>query len=89
MDESLPWLAALSHGTSNVGLRDERDDGDARVTTHYGDGCRLWVGAGDSSKETRSTDNVKCGDSEEPARVEGASILEDGGNDWHCGVDGV
>ena len=89
MNERLPLLTTLFRSAGDVALRDERYDGDTRVTTHNRDGCLLRISPGDASQEARGADDVKGSDAEELARIEGAGFLEDGGNDGDCGVDGI
>lgn len=70
-----------------IGLRDQGDDGDARVAT---DDCDLLVrrvGALDLGDKAGGTDNVKGGDTEEALGVVYVLGLEDFGDDWDSGVD--
>lgn len=71
------------------GLREERDDGDTRVTTDNGDLDVLRVLALDLTEESGSSDNVKGGDTKDPLLVKDALLLQDLGEDGDGGVDGV
>jgi hypothetical protein len=72
-----------------VGLREERDDGDTRVTTNDGDVLILGVGALELGNESGSTDNIEGGDTEEGLGVVDTGSLEDLLDDGDGGVDGV
>jgi hypothetical protein len=70
-------------------LRQERDDGDARVTTDNSDLDILGVRALDLRDETRGTDDIKGGDTIETLGVEDTSLLQGLGKDGDSGVDRV
>jgi hypothetical protein len=72
-----------------VGLGEEGDNGDTRVTTNNGDLLIGGVGALLLRDEAGGTDDVEGGDTEEALGVVDALALEDLGNDGDGGVDGV
>ena len=72
-----------------VALREERNDGVARVTANDGDVLILGVSALDLGDEARSTNDVEGGDAEEAQGVVDALGLEDFGADGDGAVDGV
>lgn len=64
-------------------MGEERNDGDTGVATNNGNDGGLGSRArNEAGGELRSADDVKSGDTEEPLGVEGAGLLEDGGNNW-------
>ena len=70
-----------------VGLREERNNGDTRVTTDDGDELLGGVGVLDLRDEAGSTDDVEGGDTEDALGVVDVPGLEDLGNDGDGGVD--
>ena len=86
--ERIVLLAGADGGASGC-LGEEGDDGHAGMAAHDGHGCLPWVGARDAAQEARGADDVERGNAEEPARVEGARLLEDLGDDGHGRVDWV
>ena len=74
--ECIVLLAGADGGASGR-LGEEGDDGYAGMATHDGHGHLPWVSTRDAAEEARGADDVERGDAEEPARVEGARVLED------------
>jgi len=72
-----------------VGLREERNDSDTRVTSDDGDVLISWVGLLDLRDEAGSTDDIEGGDTEKTLWVVDSLGLEDLSNDWDGGVDWV
>lgn len=70
-----------------VGLGEERDNGDTRVTTDNGDDLVGGVGLLELGDEARSTDDVKGGDTEETLGVVDTLGLVDLGDDGDSRVD--
>jgi hypothetical protein len=70
-------------------LAQEGDNGDTRVTTDDGDLDILGVGVLDLTQESRSSNNVEGGNSEQSLLVKDTSLLEDLGEDGDGGVDRV
>lgn len=90
VNELLQGLAALLDDLlAGRELRQERDDGRARVATDDGDDGVLRLGAGNAREEGRGTDNVEGGDTEEALRVVDAGLLENLGDDGDSRVDRV
>ena len=70
-----------------VGLGEERDDGDTGVASDNGDVLVGWVGLLDLGDESRGTDDIEGGDTEQALGVVYTLALEDLGNNWDGGVD--
>jgi hypothetical protein len=70
-----------------AGLRQERDDGCARVATNNGDVLAGGVGVLELGDEARGTDDVESGDTEEALGVVDTLGLEDLRGDGDGGVD--
>lgn len=70
-------------------LAEQRDDGDARVTTNNGDFLVGRVGTLDLANEATGTDDVEGSDTEESLGVVHATGLEDLCADGDGRVDGV
>lgn len=70
-----------------VGLGEEGNDGDTRVTTDNGDDLVGGVGVLELGDEARSTDDVKSGDTEETLGVVDTLGLVDLGDDGDGRVD--
>lgn len=87
----LDTLEELSIGrkVGVVALGEEGNNGDTRVTTNNGDLLVLGVSVLDLGDETRSTDDIEGGDTEEGLGVVDALVLVDLGADGDGGVDGV
>lgn len=81
-------LLALDVGAL-AGLAQERDDGDARVSTDDGDVDVLGVGVLDLAEESRGPDDVEGGDTEESLLVKDTGLLEHLGEDGDGRVDRV
>ena len=69
------------------GLREERNDGDARVAANDGDVLVCGIGALDLRDEARCTNNVEGGDTEEALGVVDALRFEDFSTNGDGGVD--
>jgi hypothetical protein len=82
-------LLISQQALSLLGLRQQRDDSDARVTTDDGHFRGAWVCTGDGTEETGGAHDVQGGDTEEASGVEGTSFLEYGGADRDGAVYGV
>ena len=80
-------IAGSAINAGVVGLGEERDDGDTRVTTDDGDVLVGGVGLLDLRDEARGTDNVKGGDTEETLGVVDTLGLVDLGDDGDGRVD--
>ena len=87
LDESLVLLSLDI--LSLRGLAQDGDNCDTRVSTDDGDVNVLGVGLLDLGQESGSSDNIKSGDTEKSLLVENVGLLEDLGEDWDGGVDGV
>ena len=72
-----------------VGLGQEGNNGDTRVTTDDGDLLIGGIGALDLGNEARSPDDIEGGDTKEALGVVDALGLEDLGGDRNSGVYGV
>lgn len=72
-----------------LGLGEEWDDSDTRVSTDNGDGLLSWVGLLELGNEAGSADDIEGGDTKELLWVVDTSVLEDLGNNWDGGVDWV
>jgi hypothetical protein len=70
-----------------AGLRQEGDDGGARVAADNGDVLAGGVAVLELRDEARGTDDVEGGDTEQALGVVDALGLEDLGRDGHGGVD--
>jgi hypothetical protein len=71
------------------GLREQRNDCDARVSTNNDDVLINGVGVLDLRDEAGCADNIEGGDTEQALGVVDTCLLEDLGDDGHGGVDGV
>jgi hypothetical protein len=90
LDERGEGLAALLDNLlAGRELREEGDDGRARVATDDGDVGVLGLGAGDAREEGRGADDVESRDTEEALGVVDAGLLEDLGDDGDSRVDRV
>lgn len=87
VNESLVLLA-LDVGTL-ASLAQKRDNGDTGVSTDDSDVDVLGVGVLDLAEESRGSDDVEGGDTEESLLVEDTSLLEDLGEDRDGRVDRV
>jgi hypothetical protein len=74
-------------GQGVAGLRKERDDSGAGMSTNNGDVLVGGVGALELGDEAGGADNIEGGDTEEALGVVDALGLEDLGGDWDGGVD--
>ena len=68
-------------------MREERDDGDARVTANHGDLLVGWIGGFDLRDEARGTNDVEGGHTEETLGVVDTFGFVDLGADGDSGVD--
>ena len=80
-------IAGSAVNAGVVGLGEERDNSDTRVTTDDGDVLVAGVGLLDLRDEARGTDNVKGGDTEETLGVVDTLGLVDLGDDGDRRVD--
>lgn len=71
------------------GLREEWDDGDARVASHNSDVLIDWVGVLNLGDKSGSADDIESGDTEETLWVVDSLGLEDLCDDWDGRVDWV
>jgi hypothetical protein len=71
------------------GLREERNDGDTGVTTNNGDVLIDGVGALELAHESRGTNDIQGGDTEETLGVVDTGLLEDLSDDRDGAVDWV
>jgi hypothetical protein len=85
VNESLPGLRASGDVLADGRLREKGNNGYTTVTTDNRDNRSLGSSRrNERGGELRSSDDVKCSDTEESARVVGTRGFEDLGNNWDC-----
>lgn len=87
VDESL--VSLTGNTLCDLSLREEGDDGYARVTTDNGDLGILRVSALDLRKKSRGSNDVEGGNTEQTLLIENTSLLENLSEDGHGRVHRV